>query len=218
MMVKQETMEQLVGMLSESLTLCREKEKELVFARNRIDGLRQDVVVRDAELRSLREARAQERAEDDVSEHRLQHVEDVLDAIGIEAGAVSGRMDKMREVMRRLCHDKSKLRDRVADLEKHAALLKETLKERDAARVPECMELVGVEEAYQLFDAVEGLVAELGEAKQLRTARDAAEADLQQAHDKLRVRQATIGELEAKLAAVGYDDLDGPDRKEVRDE
>ena len=135
---------------------------------------------------------------------------------------------------------------RIADLEAHAAQMKETLRKRDEARVPECMELVGVEEPYQLFDTVEGLVAEVRQArhevsmkqnhvdaqkldlveyqaqvKSLTSDRNdwraraqkagadhtEAETRLQQAHDKLRVRQATIGELEARLQAAA-----GPDR------
>ena len=46
------------------------------------------------------------------------------------------------------------------------------------------------------------------------------QADLQKARDEVRVKTATIAELEVRLRKArnaGYDDLDGPDRKEVQD-
>ena len=110
MMVGQEAVEQLVGMLSESLALCRQKEDELTSARNRIHGLREDVVVRDGELRALREARAQERAEPQVPQllvdqlaaykAMLDNMHAVLDELGIDPGLESERLDSLRDVVR----------------------------------------------------------------------------------------------------------------------
>ena len=221
MIMKTEVVEQLIGMLSESLSMERATAQDRDLLNNRVLHLKQDLAARDHELKELRDARAQERAEPEVAEQYdalLAKVHAVMDDVGIDEGPAPERLDRMVGVVRQLCHDKSMLRD---EAEAEVATLKHRVKELTEdrkdwrTRAQEAIAKVADLETHARL-----LKEQADEKHRLVVQRDDDLAAQDNEIDGLRGQvtrlQRKVEELEGRNARLPdshhYGDLGGPDR------
>ena len=107
-------------------------------------------------------------------ERQLAQVRQERDAARIEVGSLRRTLSGFNEERERLTGERERLvqvlEERAGEAERYQQALAQMRAEHDQARVPECLELVGKEEPYELFDAVEGLMAD-GSGKEKARAR-----------------------------------------------